>query len=222
MPSDCTLTRMLSPSTRSAYRDQILGELIYYTESLYYTSPESSPTTQIKWNERHSGNWFAMIPHLPDITVALETSILAFCIARLGRLRDDRSLVHESLKFYSQGLFELQKALWDPKLMHRDETVAACMALVFYEATECPSESIAGWQSHMRGCVKMFELKGADAYRSEFGHQIFLSFRIMEVCMEPFHQMNSADRSDSISTLGKTNNLPRGRGLEGAALQGSY
>lgn len=124
-----------------------------------------------------------MIPSLPDMTTALETSILAVCIARLGRLRGDQSLVHESLKFYTQGLFELQKALWDPKLMHRDETIAACMALVFYEAVECPSQSIAGWQSHMRGCVRMVELKGPDAYKSDFGHQIFLSFRIMEVML---------------------------------------
>ena len=29
----------------------------------------------------------------------------------------------------------------------------------------------------------MFELKGPNAYGSEFGHQLFLSFRLIEVCL---------------------------------------
>jgi hypothetical protein len=90
-------------------------------------------------------------------------------------------LVHESLKFYTQGLWELQKALWDPNLMYRDETLAACMNLIVYEVTECPDQNITGWLHHMKGCSKLFELRGPKSYDSEFAHLLFSSFRLLEV-----------------------------------------
>ena len=40
---------------------------------------------------------------------------------------------------------------------------------------------MAGWMSHMKGCAKLFELKGPAAFSSDFGHKLFISFRIMEV-----------------------------------------
>jgi hypothetical protein len=132
--------------------------------------------------ERSTGNWLRMLPTLPYFTGALEASILAVSTAKLGRLNDNPVLIHESLKFYVQGLWELQKALWDPILMHRDETLAACMAMIMYEVVECPDCTIEAWIGHMKGCAKMFELKGPKAYGSDFGHQLFLSFRIIEVC----------------------------------------
>jgi hypothetical protein len=122
-----------------------------------------------------------MLPSLPQRTSALETALFALSIARLGHLAQNQGLIHESLKFYTGGLVELQRALWNPNLMYRDETVAASMALVLYEVMECPDRSIAGWQNHMHGCVKLFQLKGPKAYGSEFGHQLFSSFRLMEV-----------------------------------------
>jgi hypothetical protein len=106
---------------------------------------------------------------------------MAICTVGLGRQYNNPALVHESLKFYTQGLRELQKALWDPKLMHRDEICASCVTLIMYEVIECPDKNIVGWESHMKGCAKLFELKGASAFQSDFGHQLFLAWRIMEV-----------------------------------------
>lgn len=123
-----------------------------------------------------------MIVALPELTAALEASIMAVSTAELGRLNENQVLIQESLKFYIQGLWELQRALWDPKLMHKNETLAACMALIIYEVIECPDKRLDGWASHMKGCAKMFELKGPKAYDSDFGHQLFLSFRVIEVC----------------------------------------
>lgn len=127
-----------------------------------------------------------MLPALPDFTTALESSILAVCTAKLGRLHNNEVLLHESLKFYVKGLWELQKALWDPKLMYRDETLASCMALIMYEVVECPDQNINGWINHAKGCAKLFELKGPNSYGSNFGHRLFLSFRLLEVCIS-FH-----------------------------------
>lgn len=88
-----------------------------------------------------------MLPTLPTVTTALECAILAVSTAKLGRLDDNEVLIRESLKFYVQGLWELQKALWNPKLMYKDETLAACMALIMYEVVECPDKSLDGWAS---------------------------------------------------------------------------
>ncbi|KAG0649459.1 hypothetical protein D0Z07_4106 [Hyphodiscus hymeniophilus] len=122
-----------------------------------------------------------MIATVPEFTPALEASIMSVSTAKLGRLNGNPLLVRESLKFYIQGLWELQKALWHPRLMYKNETLAACLSLIMYEVVECPGKSIDGWASHMRGCAKMFELKGPTAYDSDFGHQLFLSFRVIEI-----------------------------------------
>jgi hypothetical protein len=125
--------------------------------------------------------WLTMLPSLSTFTAALEATILAVSTAKLGRLNGDEALVRESLKFYIQGLWELQKALWNPDLMYKDETVSACMALVMYEVVECPDQTIAGWTGHMKGLRRLFELKGPRGYTSEFGHKLFISFRQLEV-----------------------------------------
>ena len=106
---------------------------------------------------------------------------MAICTAKLGRKSDNLSMVKESLNLYTQGLQQLQKALWDPSLMYKDETLGACMALALYEVIECPMESRRAYVTHQQGCAKLVQLRGAEAHSSGFGHQIFLSFRVQAV-----------------------------------------
>jgi Fungal specific transcription factor domain len=127
---------------------------------------------------KEGNGWLALLLESPPSTRALETSITAVCIASVGRQHDDPGLVKDSLKYYGQGLRELQKALWDPRLMYKDETLAACMALFMYEFIECPAESREGLISHMDGCARLIQLRGAEAHRSVLGHQLFLAFRL--------------------------------------------
>lgn len=169
------IANVASLSLRKVYRQQIINDL------LVSAVPKSYHLRDNSGKKLQSSGWFGLLLSLPDITTALESSILAIAVARLGRLKKDPALVHESLKFYTKGLVDLQQALWNPKLMHRDETTAACMSLVMYEVIECPGQSVVGWQSHIRACTKMFELKGADSFTSDFGHEVFLSFRLIEV-----------------------------------------
>jgi hypothetical protein len=126
-----------------------------------------------------------LLPSHPEFTSALEASVLAICTAKLGRVHKDPALVHESLKFYIQGLWELQKALYSPGLMYKEETAASCMALVAYEVMECPDHTVAAWIKHTQGCSKLFELRGPKAYSSEFGHELFLAFRQIEASLIP-------------------------------------
>jgi hypothetical protein len=167
-----------SPSSRALYRQQILGEFLYVYLPKTKTNFEHRT---LKQRDATSGNWLAMLPSLPDFTTALEAAILAICTAKLGRVHNDSNLVRESLKFYIQAIWELQKALFDPKLMYKDGTLAACLLLIMYEVLECPDHTINAWTRHLKGCATLFESRGPKAYASEFGHQLFLSFRQVEV-----------------------------------------
>jgi hypothetical protein len=168
------------PSTRSVYRQQIICEFLHcFTPS---TVLQQAASTKAK-EKNTLRNWFSLLPSHPDFTTALEATVLAICTAKLGHVNNDPALVHESLKFYIQGLWELQKALYNPELMYKDETAASCMALVAYEVMECPDRTVAAFVKHVHGCAKLFELRGPKAYSSEFGHELFLAFRQMEVCL---------------------------------------
>lgn len=57
----------------------------------------------------------------------------AVAFSVVGRATDNHSLVMESTRKYGQALGELQRALWNQRLMRLDETLAACSALLFYE-----------------------------------------------------------------------------------------
>ncbi|KAN0104246.1 hypothetical protein V8E51_009991, partial [Hyaloscypha variabilis] len=165
------------PSTRSIYRQQIICEFLHSFEpkTLQPRTPIVK-TTSDAWK-----NWFTMLPSHSDFTTALEATVLAICTAKLGRVNNDPALVHESLKFYIQGLWELQKALYNPDLMYKDETAASCMALIGYEVLECPDNTIKAWANHVHGCARLFEARGPRAYTSEFGHELFLAFRQIEI-----------------------------------------
>lgn len=134
---------------------------------------------------KDNSSWFVLVAELPDLTTALEASVLALSTAKMGRLKDDPGLLRASLRLYGEGLSELQKALWDPNLMYRDETLAACMALWMYEVMECPSETVRGWISHFGGCERLIQLRGAEAHASALSHQVFLAFRTTAVCTLP-------------------------------------
>ncbi|KAF8861152.1 hypothetical protein BDZ45DRAFT_288467 [Acephala macrosclerotiorum] len=153
-----------NPTTRAIYREQIISEF------LYSFSPNSS-----------AASWLSLLPSHPHFTSALEASSLAVCTAHLGHLHSSPTLIHESLKFYIQALWELQKALWNEKQMYRDETLAACMLLIMYEVTECPGRTITAWQGHMKGCAKLFKSRGPESYCDEFSHRLFSSFRQLEI-----------------------------------------
>jgi len=66
--------------------------------------------------------WLVLVPELPEATRALDTAILALSTARMGRNNKDDRLVVESRRLYGEGLKDLQRALYDPKLMYRDES----------------------------------------------------------------------------------------------------
>ena len=168
-------------SVRHAFRQQLLGEFIYS----YF--PDGFAVSNGPFG-KGKDSWFMQVAELPEMTAALEVSVTAMSTAKIGRMNDDPVLVKASLSLYVEALWELQKALWDPKLMYGDETLAACMALWMYEVMECPSGTASGWISHFNGCQRLVQLRGPESHNSALGHQVFLAFRTAAVspfCLSP-------------------------------------
>jgi hypothetical protein len=125
--------------------------------------------------------WMTILPLISSPTKALETAAYAVSLARLGTSLNAPDLQRESLKLYTQGLRRIQLALWDPRLMYSDETLAACMLLAIYEVFECPGRSRAAYISHFDGCAKLIQLRGPAAHADGLAHSIFQAFRFMGV-----------------------------------------
>jgi len=171
--TDGALPRDVSP--HFAYRQQLLNLFIssHFPSHLINGSPGSEK------------NWHLLLLEMPTMTRALETSILAVCLSRLGRMKDDQDILIESLRLYTLGLSDLQRALWDAKLMYVEETLAACMALTMYAVLECPGKSGRGYVSHQHGAWRLLQLRGAKAHTSGLGHLIFCAIRTHAVSV--FH-----------------------------------
>ncbi|EXJ75533.1 uncharacterized protein A1O5_00039 [Cladophialophora psammophila CBS 110553] len=125
--------------------------------------------------------WLIQIPKLPNLVPALEVSMMALSLAKLGEVYHDEGLTHESLKLYREALHQVQLALWDPDLMLHDQTLAACVALGMYEMSQCPNRSKHGYISHTLGCQKLIQLRGAEAHMDGLGHSIFVHFRVQGI-----------------------------------------
>jgi hypothetical protein len=161
------------------FQQQLLSEF------LFNWIPGSNKAIEQRKSDKQD-NWLMMLPELPTFTKALETSILAVCTAKLGRLHNAPVLIQESSRLYGQGLWELQKALWDPQLMYKDETLAACMALSMYEIIECPGGTHCGWLTHSGGCSRLVRLRGPKAHcQTPLSHRLFRSSRYSTVS-DPF------------------------------------
>jgi Fungal specific transcription factor domain len=125
--------------------------------------------------------WITAVPSISNPTKALETAAYALSLARLGTVLNARDMLQESLQLYTQGLYHLQKALLDSKLMYSDETLAACVLLTMYEVYRCPNNSREAYSAHHKGCAKLIQLRGPVAHADGLAHSIFQWFRFMGV-----------------------------------------
>jgi Fungal specific transcription factor domain len=124
---------------------------------------------------------YSLLSQLPSSSLALEKARLAICTARLGRMHGNEALLRKSLNLYGEGLQELQKALYDPRLMYKDETLGACMCLSSYELMECPAGTPSAYSLHHHGCARLIQLRGAKAHTSGLGHELFVTFRTQAI-----------------------------------------
>ena len=88
-----------------------------------------------------------------------------------------------SRRLYVEGLKEVQQAVDDTKTALKDETFGACLALILYEALECPDQSLMGYSMHVEGCLRLVRMRGASMHRDGAAHNLFRAFRYIGVCI---------------------------------------
>ncbi|KAF2672373.1 hypothetical protein BT63DRAFT_194719 [Microthyrium microscopicum] len=184
----------------TALRNYVLSDFISGYKGLYQLRNASTP------------NWLRIIPTHANPTKALETAAFAVSLGTLGDTLQNRDMLSESLRLYTRGLNDMQAALYDPKLMYEDDTLAACMLLAMYEIFQCPSNNRKAYVNHANGCAKLVQLRGPAAHCSGLGHSIFQGFRFMGVSLiTPRYQMSNSFTVDPRGTTHKAYFLIRTR-----------
>lgn len=168
-------------------RQQLFQEFF----AVYLTKTKSEPG--------YRPPWLLLYPDRTQPSTVLEISTAGLWVACLGREKNDGNLLSQSLRLYTYGLSELQKAIADPDLVYTDETLAAAAALSMYELIECPNEERLGHTSHVRGMAKLVRLRGESAYTSQLARQVFRIFRVVEVCLVPRAEFDTSAAQLTVS-----------------------
>ncbi|KAF3014500.1 hypothetical protein E8E14_011241 [Neopestalotiopsis sp. 37M] len=123
-------------------------------------------------------NWMLQILQLPNLTPGLTSAVLALCTAHIGHHNGDTVLVSQSLPLYARSLRQLQQTLRDPGRRDDEQTLAATSALLLYEVSECPGNTVDGYMSHYNGFMELLRLRGPDSCKSGLAHSLFLVLRL--------------------------------------------
>lgn len=169
----CDLTQTVSPV--SAMRQQLLSYAITRTNA----DPDCDPSP--------TQSWAAPLIAFANSADDLLASPLACFTAWVSRKDDNPALMHVSQQFYLQGLAETRKALLNASLALKDQTLAACLALINYETVECPDHTLTPYRWHREGCARLIQSRGVDVHKDGLGHQLFLQFRRHGVQLPPQH-----------------------------------
>lgn len=120
---------MENPGIRLVTRvnDQHVFQHLFAADFLQIYLPSSVHCSQMPLT------WLQLVFNVPKDGLVLDQAMAAVTLSVVGRASNNPVLAVESSRKYGQALWELQRALWDERVMYKDETLAACMALVFYE-----------------------------------------------------------------------------------------
>jgi hypothetical protein len=75
----------------------------------------------------------------------------------------------------------MSRAISNPKLMYKDNTLGACHLLAMYEAFECPANGRSAYLTQYEGLATLIKRRGPEAHRTGMSHSIFLAFRTMGI-----------------------------------------
>lgn len=107
------------------------------------------------------GSWLITVVSRGERSTALEVSLKALTMARIGRAVGDNALVRSGNVAYGLALCKLQAALYDDRLARSNDTLAAGRALAFYEVFEKDGKiavSVAGADEECVACRIEFSL----------------------------------------------------------------
>jgi len=132
------------------------------------------------------GLWLLKCINLPQPGQALEYSSTALALSRVGKAIDNTDLVLRGRLFYGHALRELQKALLDPLLVVKDDTLAACQTLAHYEFLESPENPVNDHSRHLSGIVKLLKHRRPVLPETELGIALvnYIRFTSMVLCVQ--------------------------------------
>ncbi|EXL52601.1 hypothetical protein FOCG_08391 [Fusarium oxysporum f. sp. radicis-lycopersici 26381] len=159
-------TLPMSIPARNATRDQFLANFIN-------RQLPSCILTSGHLNDHRK--WLLRLPDVAVLTPAMEYAILALSTAAFDK---DGALGGQSLKLYTRGLYELQKAIDDPKMRSDDQTLAACVLLGMFEFSECPGRTVSAYMRHYQGAMALLQLRGPKQHISGLAHDVFQVLRM--------------------------------------------
>jgi hypothetical protein len=177
-------TRPLLPPdipVHNIFRDRIFALFAEYNLSAVDAAPVSaSDAVRQSFGER-GGDWVVRIMSLPELTPSLEDSLLAACTARLGRQTNHYALVRESQRLYAKGLSAMRRDVCHGSTRANEQNLAACLALMLYEISECPGDSPDGYMVHYQGAMELMRMRGPAAHQSGLAHSVFQLLRLHSV-----------------------------------------
>ncbi|KAL9564519.1 hypothetical protein ACKAV7_010971 [Fusarium commune] len=108
----------------------------------------------------------------------MEYAILALSTAAMEQHGNFSNVRGQSLRFYTRGLYELQKAIDDLKMRLNDQTLAACVLLGMFEFSECPGRSVSAYMRHYQGAMALLQLRGPGQHIGGLAHDVFQVLRM--------------------------------------------
>jgi hypothetical protein len=165
-------TLPISISVRNVNRDQFLARFID-------RQLPSCILTSGHLNDHRK--WLLRLPDMPSLTPAMEHAILALSTAALEKDGGLGNRQGQSLKLYTRGLYELQRAIDDPKLRLDDQTLVACVLLGMFEFSECPGRTVSAYMRHYQGAMALLKLRGPGQHIGGLAHDVFQVLRMHTV-----------------------------------------
>ncbi|KEF51725.1 uncharacterized protein A1O9_12360 [Exophiala aquamarina CBS 119918] len=108
---------------------------------------------------------------------SLDLAMSALSMVRLGRNCGNEQLHSEGVANYGRVLKDLQNILSSDSRALDEQTLASCMILSLFEATEVSGGNVYWWASHVEGVSRLLQLRGSKLHIDEPSHRLFLGFR---------------------------------------------
>jgi len=158
------------------------------------------------------GTWLFEALRFSKPGPALEYSLHALCITRVGRIAGNEDLVKRGTAAYGFALRALRTALESSKLAGKDETLASCLILSIYEVWnyyqpilrsrlipsqlyESTSNSTSGHEEHMAGIERLVQYRGPRQNDSLLGKALIKNISYASVRIPLYMQFKCANLS---------------------------
>ncbi|KAF2995588.1 hypothetical protein E8E13_004671 [Curvularia kusanoi] len=141
------------------------------------------------------------LPTMPANSQVLLAAIDALSAAQLAVNDRDRSLVERSRSMYGTALSHMMKAIQDPVLALKDETLLSTYMLTLYEVFVGVTQG-HGFFYHVQGLLHLIRQRGPESFKTRLSLQIFHAIRYNSLSIG--YHMRKASLLDSPEWLSVT------------------